>query len=96
MDAFNFFYVVVPEPGNQGEDLNWIQWFIFAHADQTELSAEKITALSKEFHALPIVDEGHDDWQDLSRDDLHDLFVEFAENKGYTVFRAEGLRWAVG
>jgi hypothetical protein len=87
--------VVMPQPGNQGEDLNWISWMVFSHEDETQLAQEIVKPLVAEFLHLPFMDPGHDEWEDLDPAEYTQRFLDFMDVKGYIVFPLTKLQWCV-
>lgn len=88
--------VILPEPDNQGEDLNWQQFTVIGHTDPTLLSKPVIQKLVNEFFSLPIMNEDSDEWEDLYTNEKIPIMCDFFEQKGYTVFpNVQGIRWVV-
>ena len=87
---------IVPEPWNQGEDLNWIQYIIIGHTDKNKVSKEVLELIFNTFLSLPILDDETDEWEDLEIDDQIELFITFMSDLDYTVFQpTNGIRWLV-
>jgi hypothetical protein len=86
--------VIVPEPNNQGEDLNWIGYLILGHEDKNQLERDVLNKIFAEFFKLPINDEEHDDWEDLDSTERQVLLSDLMDEKGYTVFPlTHGIMW---
>lgn len=87
--------VVMPQPGNCGEDLNWINWMVFSHEDESQLAEGVIKPLVQEFLHLPFMDPEHDEWEDLDPIEYTQRFLDFMDVKGYISFPAAKLQWCV-
>ena len=82
--------VVMPEPGNEGEDLSWIPWMVFSHDDPVQLDQEIIYALVDEFFTNVKDKIDDEQWWDSDR---CELFMTFMDGKGYNVFNTSHIVW---
>lgn len=79
--------VVLPEPLNEGEDLNYAQFMVIGHTDRTVLEPAAIRSLVRRFFA-----EVEVDWED---EDKAQKFLDYAMAEGYIVFPPATLEWCV-
>jgi glycine/D-amino acid oxidase-like deaminating enzyme len=90
----NLNVVFVPEPGNDGTDMNWIEYAVIGHEDPAMISKEAIDKLSKSFwsderRTIYFEDDGPMDERCSAQ-----ALLDHAEELGYTVFPlVGGIAW---
>lgn len=87
--------VVMPQPGNEGEDLNWASWMVYTHEDKDQLQQQVINAHVAAFMSIPFYDISSEEWGDLSGHELAVHFLEYMHLQGYTVFNPTRISWCV-